>query len=133
MNRTVIEDACWLCPINNAQHINLAELDAALKGINLALQWEATVLNLVTDSACVHRWLSDTLTGRARVNTRAAGEMLVRRRLGTLRSLAKEYGLTIDVKLMKSCQNHTDCLISATGGWICSRKEKRRCSRVAQW
>ena len=35
MNETVIEDACWLCPINN--HINLAELDTALKGINLAL------------------------------------------------------------------------------------------------
>ena len=54
-NGTVIEDACWLRPINNAQHINLAELDAALKGTNLALQWEATVLHLVTDSACVHR------------------------------------------------------------------------------
>ena len=54
MNGMVIEDACWLCPINDAQHINLAELDAALKGINLALQWEVTVLHLVTDSACVH-------------------------------------------------------------------------------
>ena len=54
-NEMVIEDACWLCPINDAQHINLAELDVALKGINLALQWEGTVLHLVTDSACVHR------------------------------------------------------------------------------
>ena len=71
-NETVIEDAYWLCPINDAQHINLAELDAALKGTNLALQWEATVLHLVTDSA----WISDT--GKAHVNTRAAGEMLVR-------------------------------------------------------
>ena len=57
MNGTVIEDACWLRPINDTQHINLAELDAALKRINLALQWEATVLHLVTDSACVHRWI----------------------------------------------------------------------------
>ena len=94
-NGTVIVDACCLRPINDAQHLNLTELDAALKGINLALQWEATVLHLVTDSVCVHRWISDTLTGRARVNTKAASEMLVRRRLGTLRSLAKEYGLTL--------------------------------------
>ena len=65
------------------------------------------MLYLVTDSACVHRWISDTLTGKARVNTRAAGEMLLRRRLGTLQSLAKEYGLTSDVKLVKSCQNRT--------------------------
>ena len=84
---TVIEDACCLRPTNDAQHINLAELDAALKGVNLALQWEATVLHLVTDSACVHQWISNTLTGKARVNMRAAGEMLVRRRLGTLQSL----------------------------------------------
>ena len=76
-------------------YVNLAELDAALKGVNLALQWEATVLHLVPDSACVQRWISDTLTGKACVNTRAAGEMLVRRRLGTLRSLVKEYGLNI--------------------------------------
>ena len=74
----VIEDACWLRPTNDAQHINLAELDAALKGVNLALQWEGTVLHLVTDLACVLRWISDTLTGKAHVNTRAAGEMLVR-------------------------------------------------------
>ena len=82
-NGTVIEDACWLHPTNNAQYINQAELNAALKGINLTLQWEVTVLHLVTDSACVHWWISDTLTGIARVNTRAAGEMLVRRWLGT--------------------------------------------------
>ena len=68
MNRTVIEDACWLRPINNAQHINLAELDVALKGTTSALQWEATVLHLVTDSVCVHWWISNTLTGKARVN-----------------------------------------------------------------
>ena len=54
-NGTVIEYACWLRPTNDAQHINLAELNAALKGVNLALQWEATMLYFVTDSACVHR------------------------------------------------------------------------------
>ena len=77
---TVIEDVCWLRPTNDAQHINLAELNTAFKGVNLALWWEATVLHLVTDSA--------------HVNMRASGEMLVRQRFRTLRSLAKEYGLT---------------------------------------
>ena len=51
-NGMVIEDACWLCPINDAQHINLAELDAALKGINFSLQWEARHFNW--KSACEH-------------------------------------------------------------------------------
>ena len=122
-NGMVIEDACWLRPTNDTQHINFAELDAALKGVNLALQWEATELHLVTDSACMHRWIFDTLTGKARVNTRAAGEMLIRRRLRTLRSLAKEYGLTIDVKLMKSCQNCTDSLTRVSRRWMNLLKE----------
>ena len=49
----VFEDACWLRPANEAQHINLAELDAALKGINLALQWKCKVMHLITDSVSV--------------------------------------------------------------------------------
>ena len=38
----VFEDAWGVRPANDTQHINLAELGAALKGINLALQWKYT-------------------------------------------------------------------------------------------
>ena len=34
---TVLEDAYWLRLKNDAQHINLVEFDATLKGLNLAL------------------------------------------------------------------------------------------------
>lgn len=74
----VLEDACWLRPKDDAQHINLAKLDAMLKGINLALQWQSKTLHLKTDSICVYHWVSDTLTGRARVHTKVANEMLIR-------------------------------------------------------
>ena len=50
----VLEDACWLRPENDAQHINLAELVAVLKGVNLALQWQSRVLHIKTDSVCVY-------------------------------------------------------------------------------
>jgi len=66
----IVEDACWLRPTNDAQHINLAELDATLKGLNLALQWHAEVVHLHTDSLCVYHWLTDTLTGKARVRAK---------------------------------------------------------------
>ena len=46
----MLEDVWWLRPTNNAWHINLAELDAVVKGINLALQWQAKRLHLRTDS-----------------------------------------------------------------------------------
>ena len=93
----IIEDASWLRPVHADKHINLAELDAVLRGINLALHWKASAIHLRTDSACVHRWISDTLSGKARVRTKVALEMLIRRQLSTLQELAAEYRLTIDV------------------------------------
>ena len=86
----IIEDASWLRPVHADKHIHLVELDAVLRGINLALHWKASVIHLRTDSACVHRWISDTLSGKARVRTKAASEMLIRRRLSTLQGLAAE-------------------------------------------
>ena len=87
------------------KHINLAELDAVLRGVNLALHWRASVIHLWTDLACVHQWIFDTLSGKARVRTKAVSEMLKRCRLRTLHELAVEKGLTIDVALVKSHAN----------------------------
>ena len=53
----VVEDACWLRPEKDSQHINLVEFDAITKGINLAILWKTTTLHLFTDSACVHEWI----------------------------------------------------------------------------
>ena len=104
----VFEDACWLRPTNNAQHINLAEFDAALKGINLALPWKCKVMHLKTYSVSVYYWLEDTLTGKTRVRTKATSAMLLRRRLETIKSLVEEYGLSMDVALIPSIQNLAD-------------------------
>ena len=51
----VVGDVRWLCPEKDSQHINLAELDAIIKGINLAILWKTTTLHLFTDSTCVHK------------------------------------------------------------------------------
>ena len=112
-----VEDASWLRKERDTQHINLAELDAVLKGINMALMWEAAILHIHTDSICVHKWITDTLTGKARVRTRAAGEMLIRRRLDALASLVKEYGLSVDVVLVKLEHNQADRLTWAPQRW----------------
>ena len=93
------------------QHINLAELDVVLRGITLALQWKAKTIHLQTDSACVHRWVSDTLSGQTRVHTKTPSEMLIRHWLATLRELAAEYELDIDVMLVKSHDNLANQLI----------------------
>lgn len=98
---SLVEDACCLRPVHENKHINLAELEAMLRGINVALQWKATVVQM--KSAYI-----TGCTGKTRVRTKAASEMLIRLRLGTLEELAAEYGLTIDVGLVRSHANQTE-------------------------
>ncbi len=76
------------------------------------------MLHVVTDSACVHWWVSNTLTGKAHVNTKAAGTMLVRWQLGTRRTLVVEYMLTVDITLVKSFQNCADSLTRIPQRWL---------------
>ena len=59
---TTVEDAAWLRKRDDFNHINVAELEAAIKGINLAIKWGLNNIELVTDSATVHRWIQLTLT-----------------------------------------------------------------------
>ena len=69
----------------DTQHINLADFDAVQKGVNMVLMWKETILHLHTDSLCVHKWITDTLTGKASVHTRAASEMLIRQQLDLIK------------------------------------------------
>ena len=114
----ILEDACWIRPTNDTPHINLAELDATVKGLNLALQWQARIVHLHTDSVCVYHCLTDALTGRARVRTKAASKILVRRRLTILQQLIREYGLHIDVTFVASEQNLADELTRMPRKWL---------------
>ena len=50
----VLEDVCWSRPANDAWHINLAELDTMVKGVNLAQQWQVKRMCLRTDFFCVY-------------------------------------------------------------------------------
>ena len=117
----IIEDACWLWPENDSRHINQAELDATLKGVNLAFQWQAMVLHIVTDFVCVHWWVTNALSGKARLTTRASSEMLIRRQLTTLVETIREYDL--DAALVQSCQNHVDRLTRVPHKWLDLPKE----------
>ena len=114
----VVEDACWLRPAKDSQHINLTELDAIIKGINLVILWKTTTLHFFTDSTCVHKLSSDILTGKAKVRTKAASEMLIRRRLDTMIKLVKEYTLSMNVSLVKSSQNKADQLTKVPQRWL---------------
>ena len=67
-------------------------------------------------------WVSDTLTGRTQVLTKAANEMLFRRWLNTLKELVEEYKLTVDVILFPSNKNMADRLTRVPQRWFTTMK-----------
>ena len=68
----VIEDAAWLrTDRDTAMHINMAELDSTVNGVNMAVAWEFRRLDVRTDSVTVQRWLNDGLSGKTRLRTKA--------------------------------------------------------------
>ncbi|KFD60909.1 LOW QUALITY PROTEIN: hypothetical protein M514_26898 [Trichuris suis] len=114
---SIVEDATWLHP-NDACHINKAELDAVIRGLNLALAWGLKAVELMTDSATVHRWVFDGISGKAGLKTKAAGEMLIRRRIDTILSLVQEYDLHLKVTLVKSAESRADALTRVPRDWL---------------
>ena len=119
----VVEDAAWLRKKDDHSHINLAELDAVLKGVNLAVQWELKVLTIMTDSATVHGWLLTTLNNDCKIRVSGMSEALIKRRLGILRELAVNCGMNLSVRLVRSAENKADIMTRVPSKWLKNRKE----------
>ena len=65
-------------------HINVAELDACLERLNMALKWKLNDVTIKTDSHSVYSWLNSELTRDKPVKCAGECEMLIRRRLKIL-------------------------------------------------
>lgn len=59
----------------------------------MAIAWNMRTIHLKTDSLTVCRWVSDALSGRCRLRTKANSEMLIRRQIGIIKELMAEYDL----------------------------------------
>ena len=59
-----VEDASWLRK-DCVTHINMAELEAVVKRVNLDLTWEIKRLKIMTDTSTVRQWIDDGLSGRS--------------------------------------------------------------------
>ena len=106
----VAEDGTWMRKRDDYNHINVAELEAVLKGVNLAVNWGLKRIIVRTDSETVEGWVKTTLSGERRVKTKGAAEILIKRRLGVLKSLVDELHLDIKVELVTSESNKADVL-----------------------
>ena len=88
------------------------ELEAILKGLNLALRWHFKHIELVTDSATVFGWVRSVLEDTKKPKVSGLSEMVMRRRLKILSQLKQEYELDLSIQLVRSAENLADPLTS---------------------
>lgn len=106
----VVEDNSWLRKTGDSMHINLAELEAVVKGVNLAVKWNVKELEVVTDSNSVFNWLKATIDDDHRAKVSGLSEILVRRRLSLLIDIANECDVQLTPVLVRSSENIADQL-----------------------
>lgn len=121
-----VEDAAWLRKSDDFHHINVAELNAVLKGVNLGVKWGLKEILILTDSVTVGRWIDLTLSEERRIKTSGAAEILVKRRLAALKDMVEELGLRLQVKCVPSKDNKADALTRVRKVWRESVKSSHR-------
>ena len=127
VNGRTVEDAAWLRKKEDCNHINVSELEAVLKGVNMALKWDFNVVKVMTDSAAVYNWVMSVITEEKRVHTKGAAEMIIKRRLGTLKSLIEEFDIDISVVLVPTAKNKADVLTRIRKSWLLKGSGKEVC------
>ncbi|XP_076045835.1 uncharacterized protein LOC143028080 [Oratosquilla oratoria] len=120
----VVEDGTWQRKKDDYHHINVSELDAAIKGVNLALKWGQREIKIRTDSVTVAGWMNLVLTTEKRVCPKGAAEVLVKPRLGISRVLIDEFGMKIRVSEVPSGMSKADALTRVKKSWLKVKEEQ---------
>lgn len=122
IGNTIVEDAAWLRKPQDAAHINVAELDAVVQGLNMAIRWRLQTVRIATDSVTVCGWLKSVLAGTHRVRTHGLAEMLIKRRLSMISELIAAYELEVTYEFVPSAQNKADVLTRVPQAWLSATK-----------
>ena len=115
-DNTVIEDASWLRHDNH--HINVAELESVIKGINLAISCGFTKIDVLSDSATVVGWINYLLEESKRIKASGLAEMLVKRRVNIVKELIEAFDLNLKISLVRSNENKADALTRVPKSWL---------------
>ncbi|XP_076043782.1 uncharacterized protein LOC143026883 [Oratosquilla oratoria] len=115
----VVEDGTWQRNKDVCHHINVSELNTAIKGVNLVLKWGLREIEIRT----VAGLMNSVLMVEKRVSTKGAAEVLVKRRLGILRELIDEFGMKIRVTEVLSGINKADALTRVKKSWLKVKEE----------
>ncbi|XP_067930494.1 uncharacterized protein [Watersipora subatra] len=114
---SIVEDSTWLRKFDES-HINVAELEAVIKGLNIALRWGIAKLKIVTDSASVYGWVQSILVDSKKPKVSGLSEMVIKRKLGIISQLVIEYHIKMTIQLVLSTSNKADVLTRVPQKWL---------------
>ena len=97
-NGDIIEDGTWLRDADNRKHINVAELDVAMRGLSLAVEWGLETVELITDSKAVVGWLYEVAENVCRVRVVGLHKVLIVHRLQVATDLMETGRLKVRVE-----------------------------------
>ena len=83
----IAEDGAWLRKTDDIAHINLTELDAVVKGVSVAINWNVKRITIMSDSRSVVYWLNALLQNKHLIKSTAMSELLIRRNRQQVNSL----------------------------------------------
>lgn len=130
VNNVVIEDAAWLRKKDDCQHINVAELEAIIKGANLAEKWNFEKLTFVTDSQTVFKWVKSVISRDCKIRTHGLSEILIKRRLEIIKEIIEQHFKNFDIVLVESKRNKADILTRVKRDWLSQVKLGQECCAV---
>lgn len=113
----IVEDGCWLRK-DDGNHINIAELEAVVRGLSCGIKWHLKSMRVMTDSATVFGWVNSVIHDSKRPKVNGLGEMLTRRRLSMISELISLYELSVEIVLVRSEENIADALTRVPKRWL---------------
>ncbi|XP_029638122.1 uncharacterized protein LOC115213326 [Octopus sinensis] len=130
---TEVEDAAWLRKADDFNHINVTELDAVLKGVNLALKWGLCSIEIKTDSVTVLGRVGSVINSERRVRTKGTMEILMKHCLGVLGELIAKFRLKLNVVFVPSERNRADAQTREKRAWLGEPEEAKKGIALACW
>ena len=127
IDNEIIEDAAWIRPKADGVHINVAELNAVIKGMQLIIEWKIKRFTLYCDSQPVVSWINSRLSRDKKVKITGIHEILIKRRLDIIMEMCKMCDLSFEVVLVKSENNRADVLTRVRSKWLMHSKNRQVC------
>ena len=112
----VIEDGAWLRRKDDTTHINVAELEAVIKGLGLCVSWHMKRITVKCDNQAVVYWIRAMLTNE-HIRPKGMSEIIVKRRLNIIRDIINDHGLSVELNYVQSQVNKADILTRVKSSW----------------